>query len=745
LPAGSSLAARTPRRATVVPTALLALCGLLALPATASAYVGPGAGFALVSSFAVILVTLLLAVVAILVWPFRKLWRLLTLKKHDKPWVERLVVVGLDGQDPRLTDKLLAEGKLPNFAKLAEQGCYHRIRTTYPSVSPVAWSSFSTGVNPGKHNIFDFLDRDRKTYLPMLSSAEIGSVSRFWKLGKWRIPRDKPELRLLRKSRPFWSILGDYKIWSTVLRVPITFPPDRFYGAELSAMSVPDLLGSQGTFLLFTTRKSDAKFKEGGLRLALAGGPERFTGTIQGPETIFEEGSPAMTLPLVLELDRKNGRATVTIDGSKHALERGKLSPWVKLVFSAAPGVKVQGIARLQLTEMEEHVSLYVTPISLDPEKPAMPIAHPSYYSTYLAKKVGPFSTLGLAEDTWALNEEVTDDRTFLEQTYDIDRERQDMFFASLSRLKKGALVCVFDATDRIQHMFWRYLEAGHPADKAPADAPHRRAIEELYQHNDRLVGKAMEKLGPKDLLVVVSDHGFTSFRRGINLNAWLLANGYLVLKPGTDGSTEWLRDVDWSQTRAYALGLCGMYLNVKGREGEGIVEPGEEAKALREELIAKLSGLRDEERGEVGINEVFDTHVIYDGPYARNAQDLLIGYNHGYRTSWDCATGVVSGPVFDDNTKAWSGDHGVDPRLVPGVFFCSHAIDAADPALVDLAPTALRLFGVTPPSHMDGKELFAKAPAAKRLETAGSPGTPGKPGKAAKKATKKEGDRRAA
>ena len=251
--------------------ALLALAAALAPALAATAYVGPGAGFALLSSFLVIFVTLVMAVFSVLLWPFRKLWRLATRKPRGKPWIRRFIVVGLDGQDPRLTDRLLAEGKLPNFAKLAATGCYHRLRTTFPSVSPVAWSSFSTGVHPAKHNIFDFLDRDRKTYLPVLSSAEIGSVDRFLKIGRWRIPLQKPILRLLRKSPPFWTILGEHRIWSTVLRVPITFPPDRFYGAELSAMSVPDLLGTQGTFLLFTTRASDTKFKEGGQRIVLDG------------------------------------------------------------------------------------------------------------------------------------------------------------------------------------------------------------------------------------------------------------------------------------------------------------------------------------------------------------------------------------------------------------------------------------------------------------------------------------------
>jgi len=692
---------------------LLALPVALGLAATpAEAYVGPGAGIALLSSVGVVLVTLLLAVVSILAWPFRALWRLLTLKKTARPWARRFISVGLDGKDPRITERLMAEGKLPNLSKLAEQGCYHKIRTTYPSMTPVAWSSWSTGVNPGKHNIFDFLDRDRKTYLPVLSSAEIGGVDKFLRLGKWKIPLRKPEIRLLRKSRPFWSILGDYRIWSTVLRVPITFPPDRFYGAELSAMSVPDLLGTQGTFLLFTTRRSEARFKEGGQRMELEGGPDRFSTVIRGPENAFREGDPPLEIPLGIELDRKAGRAVLRIDGEEHVLAPRQLTGWIPLTFKAAPTVKVKGITRMMVTELGEHFSLYMSPINLDPESPAMPIAHPGYYSTYMAKKVGPFSTLGLAEDTWALNEKVTDDATFLRQSYDIDAERQEMFFAALDKLDRGSLACVFDGTDRIQHMFWRYLEEGHPAGEGRDTTAHRDAIEEAYIHNDKLVGRVMSKLRKDDVLMVLSDHGFTSFRRGVNLNGWLLENGYLALKPGCSGSTEWLRDVDWSRTRAYAQGLTGIFLNIAGREGEGIVQPGAEAAALRRELIAKLSGLRDEERGEIGINRVYDAHEVYDGPYLVNAPDLIVGYNHGYRVSWDCATGVASGPLFEDNLKAWSGDHCVDPEIVPGVFFCNHPIDKRDPALIDIAPTVLRLFGIDAPAHMDGKPLFDKPPA---------------------------------
>jgi len=255
--------------------------------------------------------------------------------------------------------------------------------------------------------------------------------------------------------------------------------------------------------------------------------------------------------------------------------------------------------------------------------------------------------------------------------------------------------------------MFWRYLDPKHPARKKAPDG-YQDAILDLYRHNDAMVGRVMQQLGKDDVLMVVSDHGFNSFRRGVNLNAWLRQEGYLALKPGTDGRGDWLADVDWSATRAYSIGLTGIFLNLKGREAQGIVEPGGEAAALKAEIGGKLSGLRD--GGEVAIREAFDTAKLYSGPYVENAPELLMGYNAGYRVSRSGATGIVAGPVFDDNTKAWSGDHCIDPRLVPGVFFCNRKIETENPALIDIAPTALTLFGIEPPAYMDGRPLAGLA-----------------------------------
>jgi predicted AlkP superfamily phosphohydrolase/phosphomutase len=680
-------------------------------PTTAAAYIGPGAGFALVGSLFVFLSTVIVVFASFLIWPFRKLWLVIKYRGRPKPWVKRLIIVGLDGQDPRMTDRYMGQGKLPNFQRLAEMGCYHRLGTTYPAISPVAWSSFCTGTHPAKHNIFDFLDRDRRTYLPLLSSTEIGEVERTMKIGKYRIPLSKPIIRLLRKSKPFWTILGEYHNWSTVLRVPITFPPEKFYGAQLSAMCTPDLLGTQGTFLLFTTRPAKGAFKEGGARFELEKGLERFETAIEGPENSFIDGSPAMKIPMTIQLDKARNRTELNIDGTRLQLESGVLSEWTTLSFPAAPAIKVQGVCRFMVTEMDEHFSLYVTPINIDPDKPSMPISHPSYYATYMAKKIGSYCTLGLAEDTWALNEGVTDDATFLQQAYDIDNERQEMFFAALDRLREGSLTCVFDGTDRIQHMFWRYLDEGHPAARGIENPEHANAVENIYAHNDVLLGKVLERVNDDDMLMVISDHGFTSFRRGVNLNRWLLDEGYLTLKEGADGSAEWLRDVDWSKTKAYVLGLTGMFLNIKGREGEGIVGQGAEAQGLKDEIITRLKNYRDAETGETAINDMFDTAKLYQGPYLVNAPDLIIGFNEGYRQSWDCATGIVATPIIEDNVKAWSGDHCVDPRLVPGIFFCNRKIDVEDPDLIDIAPTAVQVFGLQPPPYMEGQALFETNP----------------------------------
>ena len=691
----------------------LALCALacaLLAPASAAAYVGPGAGFAFLGSFLVLLMAFLSTLLALLTWPVRQLWRSFRRSEaYGQAKIKRLVILGLDGMDPALAAQFLAEGKLPNFARLRDAGTFLPLQTTTPPISPVAWSSFQTGVNPGKHNIYDFLARDARTYLPYLSSAQIRDARRSLKLGRYTFPLGKPRLKLLRKGKPFWHYLGEAGIFSNVLRVPITFPPEKFSGVLLSGMCVPDLKGTQGTFS-FHCPCSDGGVarRTGGVLVPLERDADLFRSYLPGPENpLLAETHPELRLPFTVRPEGGDA-VRLAIDGQSLVLQKGRYSEWVEVKFNAGWGIKLHGICRFYVRELAPELKIYATPVNIHPARPALPLSHPLRYSIYLAKLLGPFATLGLAEDTWALNEGALDDDAFLQQCYLNHDERERMFFDALEKTPRGLVICVFDTTDRVQHMFWRYLEDGHPAARGKDTAGSRGRIEDLYRRMDDLVGRALARLDDQSLLVVLSDHGFSSFQRGVNLNTWLARNGYLALKNGRATSGEWFENVDWERTRAFALGLNGLYLNQQGRERSGAVAPGADTDALKKELREKLGGLIDAGTGRVAIREVFDSRAVYTGPYRDNAPDLIVGYSSGFRVAWGSVTGEVAAEVFEDNTRAWSGDHCIDPRLVPGVLFSSRKIDSAATAIVDVARTALDLFGLEAPAHVEGSAWFA-------------------------------------
>jgi len=365
-------------------------------------------------------------------------------------------------------------------------------------------------------------------------------------------------------------VLGDHGIFSTVLRVPVTFPPEKFNGVMLSAMCVPDLRGTQGSFSFFTTRKGLVGEHTGGEVVAVETTNGDVSGALIGPENFMRREPEPMRIPFTVKLNPEEQVATLMLDGQKIRLRRGEYSPWVKVQFRAGPGTVVHGVCRFLVKEISPEFSLYVTPINIDPEKPALPISHPLVYSIYLAKMQGKYATLGLAEDTWALNERMIDESDFLEQTYSIHRERERMFFDALDRTRRGLCVCVFDATDRIQHMFTRYLDPEHPANRDKDTEEHRDAIKDLYCNADDLVGRTMERVDDRTVLFVMSDHGFAQFGRGVNLNSWLYTNGYLALKDDATSSGEWFEHVDWDRTRAYALGLGGIFVNMRGRKHVG-------------------------------------------------------------------------------------------------------------------------------------------------------------------------------
>ncbi len=630
------------------------------------AYIGPGAGFALGGSLLTLLIAVAANIVSIVCWPFRAVWRWVRFRHAARrAKIRKLIFIGFDGLDPVLTERWMAEGKLPNLARLRDTGGYRRLRTTYPALSPVAWSTFATGVNPGKHNIFDFLTRAPNSYAPELAPAKVRPPQRRWK---------RPRVESRRRSRTFWSILGQHQIPSTVLRVPVSFPAEKFNGRMLSAMSTPDLKGTQGSFSLFASAPIQNGI-EGGAHHLLQESAAGFRGALEGPGGI--------TAPF------RVAGSQLFMQGERYDLRPHEFTPWIAVRFG-----RVSGIVRFLLTSPPPEIRLYASPVQIDPERPALPISHPAAYSAYLAKLFGSFATLGLAEDTWALNEGAFEERDFLAQAWSIFDERRAMFADALDKTRRGVAGCVFDTSDRIQHMFFRQMEQ--------PGAEFGEVIEETYRRMDEVAGEAMRHIDSRTLLLALSDHGFRSYRRGVNLNAWLRENGYL-----SGGGGKYFEGVDWRKTRAYALGLGGLYLNLRGREPEGAVEPGAEARALKAELIAKLTGLADPQDGATAIAHVYDAEKIYSGPYLDRAPDLIAGFADGYRTAWGAAIGLTEGPVFETNRKAWSGDHCVDPPLVPGVLFANRPIHSADPGIEDLAPSILRLFGIDPPEWMEGRPVF--------------------------------------
>lgn len=676
------------------------------------AYIGPGAGIALLGSFFAIFIAIASALAIIVFFPFFLLWWAIRgRKKYAKAKVKRVVVLGLDGLEPTLAEQYMEAGLLPNLAKLRKEGTYRRLGSTWPPISPVAWSSFSTGTNPGKHNIYDFIART-PNYHPTISSVRMAEPRRKLKLGGYLIPLSKPEITPLRKSKPFWTVLGEHGLTSSILRVPITFPPDKFKGLQLSAMCVPDLRGTQGMFSYYIEQGETGATMDGdvgGDRILVHREGDAVRSYVRGPANSLRTDGSELRLPFkVVRGSNGDGDAVLHIGAEKVPLRLNEHTDWVKVEFKAAPGMKVHGICRFYLKRFEQPFELYCTPLQIDPDKPVMPISNPVVFSSYLARQQGSFSTLGLAEDTWSLSEGLMSEDAFLKQAYDIHEEREKMFFDSLKRIRRGTVVCVFDGPDRIQHMFFRFHDPEHPALTDEQRESHRDTMKEMYQRMDDLVGRTMAKLDKNTALFVMSDHGFKTFRRGVDLNAWLRDEGYLVLKGGKRVADKpYLADFDWDKTRAYAVGLAGIYINQKDREANGTVAPGKEAAELTRAIADKLTGMVDEEKGEIAVKEAVTRTQVYKGPYAENAPDIVVGYNVGWRVSWDAAIGKCGEPVFSDNLKAWSGDHCLHPELVPGTLFSSIPLGAEVANIIDLAPTTLELFGIEIPKYMDGKSLL--------------------------------------
>lgn len=600
---------------------------------------------------------------------------------HDRA----LIVLGVDGMDPVLAREYMAAGKLPNLSKLAERGGFLPLGTTDPPQSPVAWSSVITGLGLGGHGIYDFVHRDPIHLEPYLSTSRNYTTSSFFGL----LSDSKSEL--LRGGKAFWQLLEDGKVPAAVIKMPANFPPAPTESNEsTSDMGTPDLMGTYGTYQVFTTDPAwaDKRVSAGVVH------PVDFAGT-QTARTELE-GPPGLTLPVEIVRDTERGSALVRLGDAEVLLAEGDWSVWIPISFDLGlVGGGLPGMVRLYLRSLDP-LHVYVSPINVDPMEPAMPVSEPPAFAAELARRVGRFYTQGLAEDTKALSGGALTDDEFLAQAELVFEERVRLLESELDRFDGGLLFFYFGSIDQTSHMYY-----GSLMDDAPPElAKYDHVIPEAYERMDAVIGEVLTWAGDRPV-IVMSDHGFAPYTWKVHLNTWLAQKGYLsLLPPGKTGKGP-LGHIDWENTQAYALGLNQLFINVEGREARGVVTEPERA-ALVKRLSRDLLSWRHD--GERVVTAAIPAEV---GDYPERAPDLIVGYNRGYRSSDESAMGMVSGEEIVRNHDHWNGDHCMDARHVPGVLFSSVPLAVESATLLDIAPTILAYFGVPRPESMTGTPIF--------------------------------------
>ena len=624
----------------------------------------------------------------------------------------RMVILGVDGMDPKLLAQYMQEGVAPNLSRLASTGGFMPLQTSNPPQSPVAWSTFITGMDPGSHGIFDFLHLDRENLTPYMSTSRIQGTSLTLPLGRWRIPLKSPHTELLRQGTAFWELLERNGVHTRLFQIPANYPPVETAGQAISGMGTPDLQGTSGTFTLYTNAPEwKAGTVSGGIieRVKLSDGVGH--SRITGPPNALLKTSPNVTTDLEVVVDPQNPVALVRVRDGRLLLQEGEWSDWLPVKFDLMRHVSsVSGMVRFYLKQVRPHLMLYMTPVNIDPRDPAQAIAAPAKYAYELAEEAGPFYTEEMPEDTKALRAGVLSPHEFLTQTQLVLDERKRLLDAELRRFasepERSLMFFYFSSIDQRHHMLYREADPTDPLRSKDTADDLTNAMRDTYRQIDEQVGKVMSAVGENTAIVVMSDHGFSSFRRQVHLNRWLEQHGYLRLTDSFNREKyEWLQGIDWSATRAFAIGLNSLYLNVRGREKRGIVSPKLRA-ALAAKLAQELAGWTDD-NGQKVITQVTLREQAYHGPFVAAAPDIIVGYAPGYRASWDTTTGKVPSTLIAPNIDEWSGDHCIDSRAVPGVLLSNRPLRARSGGLADLTVSVLGYFGVAPGPGMTGKPMF--------------------------------------
>jgi predicted AlkP superfamily phosphohydrolase/phosphomutase len=598
-----------------------------------------------------------------------------------------MIVIGVDGMDPVYLEQHWSS--LPNLHKLF----FKRLGTTIPPQSPVAWSSVITGMDPGGHGIFDFVHRDPQTRAPMQSMTDIAEATHTLSIGPYILPLGGGGIKPRRSGRAFWQLLAEHDIPAKVIRMPANFPPADCEAESLAGMGTPDLTGSNGSFSFFTTDPDETRTEAFGGRIAqiqvLNGRADLH---IEGPPNSLRKDHAVVTVEMTVRPDAQAPVARFDLGDQQFVLKQGEWSNFVRASFPLIRGLKsASGIFRVYLKQVHPNLAVYVSPVNLDPQDPALPISTPASYSRQLADAVGPFYTQGIAEDTSAYRAGVLNKDEFLQQSHRVLSDSLRLFRYELDRFQSGLLFYYFSSVDQNSHMLWGKYEN----DLLP-----------IYQAVDTAIGEAIQKAGTTTKLLVISDHGFARFDRAVNLNTFLMQNGFLTLDdPKNVGDAELFAHVDWSRTLAYAIGLNGIYISQEGRELGGIV-PAEDKRMVAEKIAARLKEFRDPVSGEQVVSEVYFP-TSFQGRNLKYSPDMFVGFSRGYRASWQTALGAVPKLSVEDNTQAWIADHCMASNQVPGVILSNRDISAAAPQLWDVTATVLKEFGVPKGSGMIGKEVF--------------------------------------
>jgi predicted AlkP superfamily phosphohydrolase/phosphomutase len=595
----------------------------------------------------------------------------------------QVIVLGVDGMDPGFLERHWSE--LPNLARLRDQGGSRRLATTMPPQSPVAWSTFITGLDPAQHGIFDFVHRDPRTMQPFSSMGRTVEPRFKIPLGPYVLPLSSARVETLRKGEPFWRMLWDLHIPVTVMHMPTNFPPERA-GEAIAGMGVPDLGGTEGTFTFYTDDPDETARDVPGGRIVKARAKNgRYELPVEGPPNPLRKDRRFATQNLIVEADPERDVARLTIGGAAAIVQRGEWSEWLRADFPLLGWLAgARGMFRVYAKEFHPRLALYVTPVNIDPRAPDLPISAPASYSRAVAGAIGPFYTQGIAEDTSAYRQGVFTLDEFLRQIALVRDDEMRLLGYSLDHFREGLLFFYFSSIDQGSHMLW---------------GKHEPELLEVYRAVDAAIGEAARRFARADI-IVMSDHGFNSFERSVNLNTWLWEKGFLALHGPPRGNDEGFTGVDWSKTQAYALGLNGLYLNIAGREKNGILRLGFETDAAVRRLARELTEFRDPVNGR----QVVETAPATGAPLG---PDMIVGYGRGYRGSWETALGAVPRAILEDNADAWIGDHCINAEDVPGVLLSNRPLRAARPSLQDLPVTILGLFGARPGPGMTGKSVL--------------------------------------